>query len=66
MSILNYFIIGIFFTCFVDIMLWVCRDYPTVKKVYHTWGYNERFWCTLIWPVTSAYFLFAILRNAFK
>ena len=44
-------------------MLWVCKDHPTVKKVYPNWGYSERFWCTLIWPLTSAYFLFAVIRK---
>ena len=66
MSILDYFFYGICFTMFIDIMLWICKDHPQVSKVYHTWGYGQRFWCALLWPLTSIFFLFSIIKAMFK
>ena len=66
MSIFNYFLIGVGFTMFIDIMLGICKDHPKVTKVHHLWGHGQRIANVLLWPVTSIYFLHAFLKQFFR
>ena len=62
MSLLNYFFIGFSFTFFIDVMFYVCREHPKVKKASLEWGNSQRFWCMLLWPLTSVYLFYCIIK----
>jgi hypothetical protein len=66
MSIYNYFLVGVCFTMFIDVMLWVCKDHPKIIKVHNLWGHGQRIANVLLWPVTSTYFLYAFIISIFR
>jgi hypothetical protein len=66
MSILSYFFIGIGFTFFIDCMLYIVRNDKKIKKIYFNWRNPQRFWCMFLWPITTLYFLYCLIRMFFK
>ena len=66
MTVYKYFLIGIIFTLFIDLMLHVFRSNSNVNKAITNWGHAQRFWGMLLWPMTSAYFLYCLLKLVFR
>ena len=66
MTILNYFFIGFAFTFFIDVSLYVCRKHPQVRKAYPDWNNMQRFLCMLLWPFTSIFLIYSIIKAGIK
>jgi mannose/fructose/N-acetylgalactosamine-specific phosphotransferase system component IIC len=68
MSIINYFFIGILFSCMVDIVTYFTRNDPKVKEFLENgdWGLIERILCILIWPLAALTFFSAFFKTYFK
>ena len=67
MSILNYFFIGVAFTFFIDCMLYTLKEkQKEIKKAHSSWGHPQRFWCMVLWPITSLYFLYCLIKMFFR
>ena len=66
MSLYNYFLIGVLFTFFIDILLYILQNHPAIAKAYPHWNWFQRILCITFWPFTSCYLVFAIIKNIFK
>tara|TARA_Y100001973_G_scaffold31923_1_gene48173 strand:+ start:229 stop:429 length:201 start_codon:yes stop_codon:yes gene_type:complete len=66
MFILNYLFIGVCFSLFTDIVLYLWRDHPLVINGVKKWGYSERIICVLLWPITLIVFGLAFFKAFFK
>ena len=66
MSILNYFFMGFVFTFGIDLLMGVTKikNHPKMKG--HTWGWNERLACIIVWPLAFIVFSVAFLKQFFS
>ena len=66
MTLYNYFLIGVLFTFFIDILLYALRKHPAIAKAYPDWCWTQRVLNILLWPLTSSYLIFIIILKFFK
>ena len=66
MTLYNYFLTGVLFTLFIDILLYICKEHPSIVKAYPHWNWTQRILCMLLWPITSTYLTFMIIKQFFK
>ena len=65
MSIMNYFLIGTFFTFIMDYLLDKgLNKYP--KLIKETWGMKERIINIIIWPLSLSVFVIGFLKLILK
>ena len=64
MSILNYFFIGAVFTFLLDLVLTKLKNHPESIKL--KWGWGERIFAILAWPIGIIIFLFSFIKTRFK
>ena len=66
MSILNYFFIGTGFTFIIDLLLGldIFKNHPKMKD--KNWGWNERIFAILAWPIALIIFVISFIKSYFR
>ena len=62
--VLKYFMAGIVFTFFVDVIISKLQNHPLIQKI--GWGNGERIACILIWPICLLLFIHSFIKETFK
>ena len=64
--VLNYIFIGFAFAFIVDFILNLesVKNHP--KAVNLKWGWNERIFAILVWPIGIIIFLFSFIKTSLK